>query len=206
MKNRMVKGVAINDADYAVQKKEMTVDEFGKKRLKLVWCCPFYRRWSLMLERCYSVNPNNKRKSYKGCTVCEEWLIFSNFKAWMETQDWEGKCLDKDLLVSGNRTYSPETCIFISRELNSFLTDRASLRGRWPLGVDIRKNTGKFRASCSNPFTLKQEHLGVFDSPEDAHNAWLSRKREFAKVLAEGEDTLIAEALIKRYEDYKTTK
>lgn len=80
--------------------------------------CPFYARWHSMITRCYSEKFQYKNPSYIGCSVCDEWLTFSNFKRWMEQQDWHGKDLDKDILVKGNRVYSPETCMFVDRKTN----------------------------------------------------------------------------------------
>jgi len=36
----------------------------------------------------------------------------------MERQDWEGKHLDKDILIPGNKIYSPDRCIFVSSLIN----------------------------------------------------------------------------------------
>ena len=65
--------------------------------------------------------------SYKGVEVCEEWYNFQNFAEWCETQkflnakDVKGKSyqLDKDILVKGNKIYSPDTCCFVPPEINS---------------------------------------------------------------------------------------
>ena len=61
----LICGVGVNDANYATSGKRM---------------CPFYRRWINMLERCYSEKFQEKNPTYRGCSVCEEWLTFSNFK------------------------------------------------------------------------------------------------------------------------------
>jgi len=91
MKDRLVCGVGINDADYPTRRYK-TVN--GKS--KLVWTCPFWRKWKDMISRCYSERELEKYPTYKGCSVCEDWLYFSRFKAWMEKQAWEGLVLDKD--------------------------------------------------------------------------------------------------------------
>lgn len=196
-RNRLVCGVGINDAGYVVKKHE-NVD--GK--LKLVWICPFYSRWKDMLKRCYSDKFHSKRPTYKGCTVCDEWLTFSNFKSWMETQRWEDCQLDKDLLIEGNKVYSPETCVFVHRTVNMFTTDHGVARGEYMIGVNWHKANSKFRSMCRNPFTGKQEHLGLFDNELDTHLAWKKRKHEMACQLAESEycnDPRLAEVLKTRY-------
>jgi hypothetical protein len=118
----------------------------------------------------------------------------------MKTQDWEGKHLDKDILLPGNKMYSPDTCIFVSPALNTFLIDCGAAKGKWPIGVCWNKRFGKFAAQCSNPFTGKRGHIGNFNCPEKAHEAWRARKHEHALRYAEMQtDPRIAEALRTRF-------
>lgn len=201
---KLVHGVGINDANYAIEKKE-TIEVNGKKKQKRVWFCPYYRSWESMLSRCYSVKYQEKHPTYAGCTVVAEWLTFSNFKTWMESQVWEGKQLDKDLLFQGNKVYGPNTCVFVSRMVNMFTTDRGNARGEWLIGVSWHKGANKFQSKCRNPFTKKRENLGYFTYEHEAHEAWLKRKRELARLLAaEQSDERAAKALINRYSNYKT--
>lgn len=196
-------GVGVNDANYVVKISKTIGYVEGKRKTRRVWTCPYYTKWTGILERVYSEELQKKYPTYIGCTVCEEWKLFSNFKAWMEEQDWEGKELDKDLLVRGNKLYSPDTCIFVSLAVNIFMTENTANRGNWPIGVHWQKADGKFIAMCSNTFTKKQEYLGMFDCPEKAHRAWLTRKLELAKMLAtEQDDPRVAKALVERYENY----
>lgn len=201
---KLVCGVGINDADYAVRKYEETGYVDGKRKQRLVWECPYYRAWVSMLKRCYSDKVQDKNPTYKGCSVSEEWLLFSNFRAWMLMQDWEGKQLDKDLLIEGNKVYSEGTCVFVTKTVNTFTLDRGNDRGEWMIGVNWHKGTSKFRSRCRNPFTKKEEYLGLFTSELEAHQAWLNRKLELAKELAAIQtDPRVAEALINRYTNYK---
>lgn len=197
---KLVCGVGINDADYNVYQCGV-ID--GKKAV--LWSCPFYNRWLDMMKRCYSKNYQLKQKqtSYIGSSVCDDWIYFSKFKAWMIEQDWEGKQLDKDILNPGNRVYSPETCVFIDQTVNLFLTERAAVRGEWPIGVSLIKATGRFKAACSSFVSGGKEYLGTFANPEDAHKAWLECKRKLAQLLAAQQtDERVAKALIDRYENY----
>lgn len=197
---KLVYGVGINDADYVVQNKETIGYINGKQKQKLIWICPYYAVWRNMLERCYSTKLQERRPTYKGCTVSEDWLTFSNFKAWMEKQDFEGLQLDKDLLVEGNKVYSAETCVFVTQTTNLFTVDSGAARGGWLIGVHWHKPAKKFKSMCSNPFTKKQEHLGLFASEQEAHEAWIKRKLELAHELAAIQtDPRIAKALIDRY-------
>lgn len=202
-KNRKpVLGVGINDADYVTRKYE-TTEVDGVRKRKLVWFCPYYRAWASMLDRCYSTKRQERNQTYKGCSVTDNWLTFTNFKSWMIDQDWEGKQLDKDLLIEGNKLYSPETCVFVTPMVNTFAVDCGASRGKWPVGVARYKPTGKFRALCSNPFTRKNEYLGLFDCEQEAHNAWAKRKRELAHDLAAIQtDARVAKALIDRYSNH----
>lgn len=197
---KLVFGVGNNDADYSVAKTEVVGYVGGKQKRKLVWKCSYYRAWVDMLGRCYSAKYQECRPTYAGCSVSDEWLTFSNFKDWMEKQKWEGMQLDKDLLFEGNKIYRPETCVFVTQMVNSFTIDSGAARGEWLIGVDWHKPSEKFRASCSNPFTKKREHLGLFTCEQKAHEAWLKRKLELAHELAAIQtDRRVAKALINRY-------
>jgi len=199
---KLVYGVGINDADYIVQKWE-TIEVNGKRKQKLVWVCPYYRTWKGMLERCYSAKCQERKPTYKGCSVSDKWLTFSVFKMWMEVQDWEGMQLDKDLLFEGNKVYSEVTCVFVTSKVNSFTTDRGNDRGEWLIGVSWHKEKGKFQSRCCNPFTRKRENLGYFTCEQEAHKAWLKRKLDLAHILAsEQTDKRVAKALIERYTNY----
>lgn len=196
----MVHGVGVNDADYVVHKRETVRYANGRQSRRTVWVCPFYQTWRSMLSRCYYAKYQERQPTYSGCKVSEEWLTFSNFKAWMEKQDWENKQLDKDLLFEGNKIYSAATCVFITQMVNSFTNDCGAVRGRWLTGVDWHKGANKFRAQCRNPLTRKREELGYFTCEQKAHNAWLKRKLELAHRLAAIQtDSRVAKALIDRY-------
>ena len=199
---KLVYGVGINDADYVVEQNK-TFNINGVRKQRLVWYCPYYRMWRNMLQRCYSTKLQERYPTYKGCSVTEEWLTFTNFKSWMERQDSECKHLDKDLLVEGNKVYSEDTCVFVSPMVNTFTTDSGAARGEWLIGVDWHKGASKFSSKCSNPFTKKREHLGYFTCEQEAHNAWLKRKLELAHELAAiQEDPRVAKALVDRYMNY----
>lgn len=198
---KLVCGIGINNADYVVMKHGAIWHMDGKRNQ--TWVCPYYRAWKDMLVRCYSAKYQESKPTYAGCTVSEDWLTFSNFKAWMEKQDWEGKHLDKDLLLEGNKVYSADTCVFVTQTVNSFTTDSGAARGGWLIGVNLHKPTGKFLSRCRNPFTKKSDHLGLFTCEQEAHKAWLKRKLELAHELAAIQtDQRIAKALIDRYSQY----
>lgn len=162
--------------------------------------CPFYIKWTSMLLRCYKEKHLIKNPTYIGCSVSDDWKYFSNFKAWMEQQDWEGKQLDKDILVPGNKLYSKDTCVFVSRNLNTFLNDHSMASGPYPTGVAWHKATSMFSSQCSDPATGRSKHLGLFETPEEAYLVWKAKKHEHALTYADQQtDPRIAEALRTRY-------
>ena len=195
----MVYGVGVNDSPTPVQKNKKV-----NGKTVCVWRCTVYNRWIMMLQRCYSESYQRRKPTYKGCTVCDEWLYFSNFKSWMEQQDWEGKELDKDILFKGNKVYSPDTCIFVHGTVNIFIKDNKNNRGMYPIGVTWNKSRGVFVSRVNNPITGIPEYLGSFNNPVDAHNLWKARKRELVLLLV-GEgyitDTRIVESLLDRYKN-----
>lgn len=198
LKRKLIYGKGVNDADYPVYKTGYVYLD-GKRQRKIFWKCPYYTKWSKMLERCFSVK-RKERFPNSFSTVCDDWLLFSNFKRWMETQDWEGKHLDKDLLVRGNKNYSPETCCFVSAEINSFITDNLIKRGEFPLGVSWSNRDKRFIAQCQDGDN-GIIYLGAYNCPKEAHCAWLKFKSERAKKLASNiRDERIAQALSVRYD------
>lgn len=185
-----VRGFGVNDSGYVVHSADGELQIF----------CPFYVKWSKMLERCYCEKYKIKHKTYTECIVCDEWLVFSNFKRWIDSQDWEGNQLDKDLIFIGNKIYSPETCVFVTPLVNTFVTDCGSARGEMPIGVNRCNKTSKFEARCRNPFTGKKEYLGRFSDIDSAHLVWKNRKHELACQLADMQtDERVAAALRIRY-------
>jgi len=192
---KMVHGVGVNDAGYKTHKCK-TIEGVTRS----YWRCPFYKVWAGMIERAYDKKCHKRNPTYSNVTVNKEWHKFSAFKKWMESQPWEGNELDKDILVQGNREYSKDMCCFVPCALNSFLANSGASRGRYPIGVTWDSFAGKFKASCRNPFTKKVEHLGRFDDPDKAHQAWKARKHEIACRYADMQnDKRIADALRKRF-------
>lgn len=177
MKNK-VRGFGVNDAEYTVQVKRKI-----EGKVVQIWICPYYRKWMDMLNRANSVKYQNAQPTYEGTSVAEEWTLFSNFKSWMETKVWEGLDLDKDILVEGNKVYSPDTCVFVPKYLNNLFLSVNSKRGDYPLGVYREKETSKFRASVRTR-DGRQKTLGRFLSAAEAHKAW-----QLAKI-AEINETL----------------
>ncbi len=179
---RLIQGVGINDAWYKTQIKSLK--------------CPYYSRWKGMLERGYSNKFKEGQPTYRYVTVCKEWKTFSNFRSWMEKQDWKGKQLDKDIIIPNNKVYSPETCSFVTAEVNSLLLNGKSSRGKYKQGVHYCKVTGIFKAQC---WTNKgrQNYLGRFPTEQLAYEAYVTYKHALIlKVASEQEDKRVKNGLL----------
>lgn len=162
------------------------VGKYGHKDLKI------YNTWNKMFVRSYSQNYRESFPTYAGVEVCKEWLNFQNFAEWCETQEFfnvkddKGKVfhLDKDVLVKGNKVYSPETCSFIPSEINSLLTSAKRSRGKYPIGVYYKKGLMKPFVSQVN-LGNGQNRLGSFSTPEEAFLAYKTAKEDYIKEVAE---------------------
>lgn len=170
-KRRLVYGVGINDSEYLV-----TLTENNK----IIDRCPFYKTWANMLSRCYCHETKKLQPVYIGCSVCEEWLVFSKFKSWMVKQDWQEKYLDKDLKIEGNREYSPDACVFVSGSLNSVLAG-TKLRGKYPAGVSLDKKHRQYRAMGT--VNGKRYNLGYFKTQAGANAAYINFKTQAIEVF-----------------------
>lgn len=136
-----------------------------------------YDVWVSMLTRCYSWKYHARFPTYKGCSVCDEWKRYDNFKLWHEKNYIEGFYLDKDILINGNKIYSPKTCRYIPQSLNNLLTDRGRERGDCPQGVCHHEK--RFIARISKHG--KSEGLGLFDTKELAAKAYKLAKEAHVK-------------------------
>lgn len=149
---------------------------------------PAYFAWSNMIHRCYSDDIQKKRPTYRDCSVCEAWKCFSTFKEWFDKQIYfQGWMLDKDILIKGNKVYSPETCCFVPVEINSLFTKRQNFRSELPIGVKLCKAQRRFKecykASVSQ--NDNKSYVGTFKTPEEAFNAYKAAKEAWIKQVAD---------------------
>ena len=145
---------------------------------------PSYHTWGQMLKRCYSKEYLDKRPTYRGCSVCEEWSSFSNFKKWFDDNYVKGYSLDKDILFKHNKLYSPDTCCFVPNEINVLLCKSDAKRGHTPIGVYERKlvNGSSYMAYINQ--NGSRINLGTFYSVEEAFAAYKQAKESYIKELA----------------------
>lgn len=173
---RLVYGVGVNDLPYPIKN------------------CPFYEKWRSILCRCYSSNFHTKNKSYEECFICDEWIYASNFKKWMESKNWKGNVLDKDILYPNNKIYSPEKCIFVPIEVNSLLVKTGRKR-IFPLGVYKSNTKNKFDSKIS--IAGKTTFLGSYSNKMEAHREWQKYRFNYIKQMAlKQEDSLLKNKLL----------
>lgn len=141
-----------------------------------------YSVWGGLFDRCYSKALQEKSKIYRGCSVDARFHKFQDFMGWAVMQHGFGVPdfqLDKDLLVLGNKVYGPDTCVFIPREVNLAIRKNCFYCGEYPIGVAWHKATGKFTAR------FRHKHIGIYDSPEEAHSVYKAAREGYVKSLAE---------------------
>lgn len=142
-----------------------------------------YRTWRGILERSYSKKFKEKHPTYKDCTVDERWHNFQVFAQWFyenyNFETMEGWHLDKDILIRGNKLYSPETCCFIPHIINNmklyyipeFKPEKYSESGKIHYKFQITVRDSSLSKNCS--------------SREEAVFKYLDSKKNYAKDLAE---------------------
>lgn len=150
-----------------------------------------YTVWSNMLKRCYNTSSLESRPSYKQCYVSKDFTHLKMFNDWYKSQigstdtDEAGKAfsLDKDILIKGNKVYSPETCCFVPNEINAILLKHDAGRGKHPIGVTYHKATGKYRSTLS--IFNQSFYLGLYDCEVEAFQAYKVAKERYIKEVAE---------------------
>ena len=156
-----------------------------------------YGYWVNMFQRCYDPYFLDKHPTYRDCIVCNEWHCFQNFAKWYEDNYYayneEKMCLDKDILIKGNKVYSPETCIFVPERINSLFVKCDAKRDNLPIGCSHLK--GVIRVDCQ---TLETPiYLGCFsiDRPFQAFTVYKNFKEKYIKEIADEYKDLIPKKL-----------
>lgn len=164
-RSKTLLGFGVNDLNTTVKWKTSCGVEF---------CLPEYRAWKGMIVRCYG-KMNEKKESYRETIVDERWRSLSCFKDWFDYQKYEhGFVLDKDLLGDGS-IYSPEVCCLIPPEINGFLIGVHKTRGYHKRGNSFEACLTKGRGYV---------YLGTFSTREEAYDAYITAKSNYAKELA----------------------
>lgn len=152
-----------------------------------------YSTWHSMLSRCFDEKYLYARSTYKDVTCSDEWLLFDNFYEWLHSQEnfdnWisdKRGCLDKDILVKGNKLYSPDNCCLVPNRVNVLFTKRVNYRGNTPIGVSYHKRDNIYEAHC-NDGNGKPQYLGRFSNQTDAFNEYKKYKENLIKTIANEE-------------------
>lgn len=135
-----------------------------------------YEVWIDMLWRVYGDHKLSNRYKERGVSVCEEWHNFQNFAEWYLTYKPENRnlVLDKDILVRGNKKYSPMTCTFVPQEVNKFFCASNKRRGDLPVGVYFHERFNKYEGCVSH---RGSKHIKYFNTSDEAF-AWYKHKKE----------------------------
>lgn len=147
--------------------------------------CEFYARWHGMLMRCYSAKYQAKYPTYRGFTVCREWLEFANFKAWMAGQDFVGMHLDKDLIDPESMEYAPSNCAFIPGWLNKAFNENAAQRSQWGVGIKKKRLASGDTYSACISIDGRTTHLGTYQAQEEASAAYQQAKISYQRDLVD---------------------
>lgn len=137
--------------------------------------------WNSVLQRCYSNSYQERHPAYKTCLVDPEWHNFQNFAKWYYENYKQDYQLDKDILIKGNKIYSPENCCFVPREINMFFIKLGENNAALP--KYIKKEGNKYVVSIS--VGGKKIYLGSHISINEAVIASQKGKSIRAKELAE---------------------
>ena len=155
-----------------------------------------------MIHRCYDPYYINEHLTYIDCYVCEEWHNFQVFAKWFYENYYEIKNekmnLDKDILIKGNKLYSPETCLIVPERINTLFIKCDKSRGKYPIGVSdcCNKYGCKFLTVYCQTLE-KREYLGYFpiDRPFQAFTVYKNFKEEYIKEVANEYKELIPQKL-----------
>lgn len=157
--------------------------------------------WRDMLRRCYADESKKKRPTYIGCSVYKEWHNAQNFFKWFKENYYEIRneqmCLDKDILIKGNKIYSPDTCVFVPQFINKLFITSNKNRGSCVIGVTYNKQNKKFASRCYNT------HLGYYKNEIDAFNAYKNFKENRIKQIADEYKNKIPQKLYNAMYDYE---
>lgn len=142
---------------YNSKEKHKTVDE----NLAQTW---EYTLWSFAMKRCYG--KYKKYKSYEDCEICETWHDFQSMADWLTQNKYKTKStdslqLDKDILHPGNRIYSPENCLIVTKEVNMYFLGQHRIDSKYGAGVIFsdKSKYKKFQAMGRNWETGERESI-----------------------------------------------
>lgn len=148
-----------------------------------------YGAWTNMTRRTTDPEYQAKFPCYKDTWACEGWKLFSNFLNWsLENGHRKGLCLDKDIVVLDNKRYSPDTCVFVSAEINNLLTYKQRKKSNLPIGVYYQEFDGRgYKQKKPYQFKINGEKKvnGRYDAAEEAGLAYGREKSKYVRQVAD---------------------
>jgi len=150
------------------------------------------QRWRSMMARCYNPAVIQKYPSYADCRVHIGWHNIENFVAWFVDNYYElpikyvhkePVCVDKDILIRGNRIYSSDTCLLVPQTINTLFRPHRK-RWKYPLGVSYNEKEGAYSSRFSINGKIVARADG-FPNPEDAFAFYKKHKEAYIKQVAD---------------------
>lgn len=159
------------------RKDVLNMTEYKRDLTKTEMC----KMWYNMYYRCYSSKYHERSPQYKDCSMCDEWLDDKNeFYDWVRENYYtvgnEQIDLDKDILVKGNKIYSPDTCIFAPHSINTYFENLT----REPVFLP-RLNKYKMEIYLEG----NNVNIGYYDTEEEAKRSYIRHKE--AAILAKAD-------------------
>lgn len=144
--------------------------------------------WRSMLRRCYSERWKKDHPSYIDTQCDNEWLYFDAFVEWIHGQENWGYIekttdrfhLDKDILIKGNKNYSPNACCLVPHRVNTLFIKSERNRGMYPIGVTFRR--GKYESHCN--VANGKVASRSFTSAEEAFYQYKADKEKYIRQIA----------------------
>lgn len=167
---------------------------------KVDTCSKVYRKWVNMIQRCYYGKVHEYKPYYAQCTVCEEWLNFSNFKIWYDENNVIGKKfdLDKDILIQGNTEYAPDTCALVSHYANTIFEKSRGIKNNILLNV----KTGMYDTSMVLLGSKKE--VGSFATKEIAQKELFEFKKDYIRQFARKSKSRVPDKVYRAMLNWKT--
>lgn len=208
-KQELIDAGWINDRTYSTYNADengVTNKSLGNTRV--------YNAWRHMKGRCTSTKVKERQPTYIGVTASDNFKNFTFFHDWWFEQkgyDLPNIELDKDLLIKGNKIYSPDTCLLVPSFINRFLVKCGTLRGSCLIGVHkqgkYKNEDTKYQAMVREHDYLtgktKNKHLGHFRSELEAFNAYKFAKEAIAKRHADYLQGKVDERVIQALLDFE---
>lgn len=145
---------------------------------------PAYVKWVMMIKRCYDKKYQAENPIYKECSIYRRWKYYSTFANWYHKNFYqignEPMELDKDILVKGNKHYSPKTCMFVPKTINNLFSGLKT-KNDLPLGVSLVSKKYISRIRINGDIKV----LGYFNNPNDAFYAYKEAKEGYIKQVAD---------------------